>query len=95
MVNWTTNLATAMIAKRKAHYCKSGFTSLTKSYHMCAVLKSGSPISYGTNVYINDGSTEHAEAQALRKLYEYMDSSNTYGKTGFVLFRFTPALYYS
>jgi len=70
MVNWTTNLATAMIAKRKAHYCKSGFTSLTKSYHMCAVLKSGSPISYGTNVYINDGSTEHAEAQALRKLYE-------------------------
>ena len=36
---------------------------------------------------------EHQEA--LRKLYEYMDSSNTYGKTGFVLFRFTPALYYS
>lgn len=72
MVNWITNLAVAMIAKRKAHHCKkSGFTSLTNSYHMCAILKGGSPISYGTNVYnINDGSTEHAEAQALRKLYE-------------------------
>ncbi len=65
------HLADTMIAKRKAHYCGSGFTSITNSNHMCAILKDGSPISYGTNVYnINDTSTEHAEAQALRKLYE-------------------------
>lgn len=65
------NLADTMIAKRKAHYYGSGFTSLTSSDHMCAILKDGSPISYGTNVYnVNDLSTEHAEARALRKLYE-------------------------
>jgi cytidine deaminase len=64
-------LANTMMSKRKAHYCGSGFTSLTNSNHMCAILKDGAPISYGTNVYnIDDISTEHAEAQALRKLYE-------------------------
>lgn len=65
------HLADTMMAKRKAHYCGSGFTSITNSNHMCAILKDGAPISYGTNVYnINDTSTEHAEAQAFRKLYE-------------------------
>lgn len=65
------NLLDTMITKRKAHYNGSGFKSLTNSNHMCAILKDGTPISYGTNVYnINDTSTEHAEAQALRKFYE-------------------------
>ncbi len=68
------HLADTMIAKRKAHYSGSGFTSINKfnkSNHMCAILKGGTPISYGANVYnIDDKTTEHAEAQALRKFYE-------------------------
>jgi cytidine deaminase len=64
-------LVQTLIDKRKAHYNASGYTSLTNSNHMCAILKDGQPISYGTNVYaVNDINTEHAEAQALRKLYE-------------------------
>jgi cytidine deaminase len=66
-----TNLIDELIEKRKAHYNASGYTSMTKSEHICAILKDGIPISYGVNVYnLNDMSTEHAEAQALRKLYE-------------------------
>jgi len=64
-------LANTMMNKRKAQYSASGFTSITNSNHMCAILKDGAPVSYGTNVYnTNDTSTEHAEAQALRKLCE-------------------------
>lgn len=64
-------LANTMMNKREAQYNASGFTSATNSNHMCAILKEGVPVSYGTNVYnINSTSTEHAEAQALRKLYE-------------------------
>ena len=64
-------IADTMISKRKAHYEASGYTSLTNSNHMCTILKDGVPIIFGSNVYsINYMSTEHAEAQALRKLYE-------------------------
>lgn len=66
-----------LIEKRKAQISASGFTSLTNSNHMCAILKDGVPISYGTNVYtVNDTSTEHAEAQALRKLTERLGRRN-------------------
>ncbi len=69
-------LVDTMIIKRKAHYTASGFTSVTNSNHMCAILKNSEPISYGTNIYtVNDISTEHAEAQALRRLYEKINKS--------------------
>ena len=64
-------LSKTLIKKREACYNASGFTSLNKSNHTCAILKDGMPISYGVNVYnINGMSTEHAEEQALRKLIE-------------------------
>lgn len=60
-----------LIDKRKAHFNASGFRNLTHSNHMCAILRDGIPISYGTNSYaVNSKDTEHAEAQALRKLSE-------------------------
>lgn len=66
-----------LIEKRKAQINASGFISLTNSNHMCAILKECEPISYGTNMYtINDVSTEHAEAQALRKLTERLGRRN-------------------
>lgn len=66
-----------LIEKRKAQISASGFVSLTNSNHMCAILKDCEPISYGTNMYtINDSSTEHAEAQALRKLTERLGRRN-------------------
>lgn len=79
MTNQLTNLANTMIEKRKAQYCASGFTSITNSNHMCAILKDNSPISYGSNVYdVDNSSTEHAEAQALRKLYERIGRRRRY-----------------
>jgi cytidine deaminase len=66
-----------LIQKRKAQNNASGFVSLTNSNHMCAILKDYEPISYGTNMYtVNDVSTEHAEAQALRKLTERLGRRN-------------------
>ena len=64
-------LSDVLIEKRKAQISASGFKSMTNSNHMCAILKDGVPISYGTNMYATNGCvTEHAEAQALRKLCE-------------------------
>jgi tRNA(Arg) A34 adenosine deaminase TadA len=60
-----------LIEKRKAQINASGFCHVTHSNHMCAILRDGIPISYGTNSYsVNSKDTEHAEAQALRKLSE-------------------------
>lgn len=61
-----------LISKRLAQIQSSGYHSITNSNHMCAILNtSGVPISYGTNIFnVNSSFTEHAEAQALRKLCE-------------------------
>ena len=64
------DLADHLRQKRTAQYKQSGFRSITNSDHMCAILKDGVPISFGSNIYNRDNSTEHAEAQALRKLCE-------------------------
>ncbi len=69
--NHLLRLSDTLIEKRKAQIHASGFKSMTNSNHMCAILKDGVPISYGTNVYATNGCvTEHAEAQALRRLCE-------------------------
>jgi cytidine deaminase len=71
--NHLLRLTELLIQKRKAQHNASGFKSMTNSNHMCAILKDGAPISYGTNVYATNGCvTEHAEAQALRRLCERM-----------------------
>ena len=67
------NLADILMDKRKAQHNATGYKSVCNSDHMCAILKDGVPISYGTNVFLTNGFvTEHAEAQALRKLCERM-----------------------
>ena len=61
-----------LIKKRREQIQSSNYKSAINSNHMCAILdQSGFPISYGTNVYnTKTPTTEHAEAQALRKLLE-------------------------
>jgi cytidine deaminase len=61
-----------LIKKRREQTQASGYQTTMNSNHMCAILdQSGVPISYGTNVFnIKTPTTEHAEAQALRKLME-------------------------
>jgi cytidine deaminase len=63
-----------LVSKRQAQIKCSGYQSMTNSNHMCAILNtSGVPISYGTNIFnVGSSLTEHAEAQALRKLCERM-----------------------
>ena len=61
-----------LIKKRREQIQASNYKTTINSNHMCAILdQSGIPISYGTNVFnIKTPTTEHAEAQALRKLIE-------------------------
>jgi cytidine deaminase len=61
-----------LIKKRREQIQSSNYQTTMNSNHMCAILdQSGFPISYGTNVFnIKTPTTEHAEAQALRKLLE-------------------------
>jgi cytidine deaminase len=61
-----------LIKKRREQIQASNYQTTMNSNHMCAILdQSGIPISYGTNVFnIKTPTTEHAEAQALRKLLE-------------------------
>ena len=68
-----------LIHKRKQQCVKAnGYNSTFNSEHMCAILDSdGNPLIYGTNVYnIGKLSTEHAEAQAIRKLYDKYSYQN-------------------
>jgi cytidine deaminase len=75
--NQLLRLKDILIDKRNAQIISSGFISFTNSNHMCAILKDGVPISYGTNIYATNGYvTEHAEAQALRRLVERMGRRN-------------------
>lgn len=70
-----------LIKKREACYNASGFTSITSSNHACTILKDGVPIIQGMNVYnLNGVSTEHAEAQALRKYAEKIGKRTTVKK---------------
>lgn len=68
----TSKIVPTMKAKRDAQYGATGFETLTHSNHMCTILKNGMPVSWGSNIYNVNGiqSTEHAEAQALRRLYD-------------------------
>ena len=49
--NHLLRLSDTLIEKRKAQIHASGFKSMTNSNHMCAILKDGVPISYGTNQF--------------------------------------------
>ena len=61
-----------LIKKRTEQIQASKYQTTMNSNHMCAILdQSGVPISFGTNIFnIKTPTTEHAEAQALRKLIE-------------------------
>jgi cytidine deaminase len=61
-----------LIRKRSEQTKASNYKSTFNANHMCAILDiNGIPISFGTNVFnIKTPTTEHAEAQALRKLLE-------------------------
>ena len=61
-----------LIRKRSEQIQASNYKSTFNANHMCAILDhSGVPISFGTNVHnIKSPTTEHAEAQALRKFLE-------------------------
>lgn len=63
-----------LIKKRLEQIKASGYQTSMNSNHMCAILDhSGVPISFGTNVFnVKTPTTEHAEAQAFRKLLEKM-----------------------
>ena len=61
-----------LIEKRKKQIFASGYKTTSNANHMCAILDTrGNPLIYGTNIYnIRTPTTEHAEAQAMRKLLE-------------------------
>jgi cytidine deaminase len=61
-----------LIEKRKQQINASGYKSYMNANHMCAILDTcGNPLIYGTNIYnIRTPTTEHAEAQAMRKFLE-------------------------
>jgi cytidine deaminase len=67
-----------LIDKRKKQIQASGYQSTMNAYHMCALLDhNGNPLIYGTNIFnIKTPTTEHAEAQALRKLLEKYCNEN-------------------
>ena len=66
------NIRDILVEKRTQQIQSSGYYSTMKCYHMCALLDlDGNPIIYGTNIYnVKTPTTEHAEAQALRRLLE-------------------------
>ena len=66
------NIRDNLVKKRTEQIQSSGYYSTIKCYHMCALLDcDGNPIIYGTNIYnVKTPTTEHAEAQALRRLLE-------------------------
>jgi cytidine deaminase len=61
-----------LIEKRKQQISASKYKTTFNANHMCAILDTcGNPLMYGTNIFnIKTPTTEHAEAQALRKLLE-------------------------
>ena len=67
-----------LIEKRKQQIIASGYQSTLNSNHMCAILDfCGNPLIYGTNIFnVRKPTTEHAEAQALRKLFDKYSYEN-------------------
>ena len=67
-----------LIRKRSEQIQASNYKTTFNANHMCAILDhSGVPISFGTNVHnIKAQTTEHAEAQAFRKLLERLGRTN-------------------
>ncbi len=65
-----------LIEKRKQQIEASKYKSCINTCHMCAILDTcGNPLIYGTNVFnIRTPTTEHAEAQAIRKFFEKFSS---------------------
>lgn len=69
-----------LIQKRKEQIINcSGYVSSNNHYHMCCILnKAGEVLSYGYNIYnIKTPTTEHAEAQAFRKLAHKLGAPTT------------------
>jgi cytidine deaminase len=66
------NVRDILVKKRIEQIQCSGYYSTMKCYHMCALLDlDGNPITYGTNIFnVQSSTTEHAEAQAVRRLLE-------------------------
>ena len=78
-----------LIRKRKEQIQASKYHTTINSNHMCAVLdQTGVPISYGTNIFnIRMPTTEHAEAQALRKLMERLGKTTKKIKIDIIVVR--------
>ena len=69
-----------LIQKRKEQIMNcSEFVSTNNHHHMCCILnKAGEVLSYGYNIYnIKTPTTEHAEAQAFRKLAHKLGAPTT------------------
>jgi len=66
-----------LIKKRDEQTKTSGFTTALNSNHICAILKDGHPISYGSNTYtLNKPLNKHAESQAFEKLVNRIRKDN-------------------
>ena len=71
------NLMDILIKKRDEETKTSGFRTVINSNHICAILKDGHPISYGSNNYIlNKPLNKHAESQAFDNLINRIGKIN-------------------
>lgn len=70
-----------LIKKRDEQTKTSGFRTVINSNHICAILKDGRPISYGSNNYIlNKPLNKHAESQAFDNLINRIGKANKQNK---------------
>ena len=70
-----------LIKKRDEETKTSGFRTVINSNHICAILKDGHPISYGSNNYIlNKPLNKHAESQAFDNLINRIGNVNKQNK---------------
>jgi tRNA(Arg) A34 adenosine deaminase TadA len=66
-----------LIIKRTAQNKGSKIKNIVNNEHMCAILKEGVPISYGTNLYRpNKIMIEHAESNAFKNLIKRRKNQN-------------------
>ena len=70
-----------LIKKRDEETKQSGFRTVINSNHICAILKDGHPISYGSNSYtLNKPLNKHAESRAFDNLINRIGKINKQNK---------------
>jgi tRNA(Arg) A34 adenosine deaminase TadA len=70
-----------LIIKRAAQNKGSKIKNIVNNEHMCAILKEGVPISYGSNIYRpNKTMIEHAESNAFKNLIKRRKNQNVLSK---------------